>query len=882
MNIVNKLTLKHMRMNKRRTLVTIMGVIISAAMITAVTTLSLSYLDMMARDTIANRGLWHVEYPELNAAQLSSVQQDEDSKSVSVKRQVGWAMLENPTSAYRPYLYLQEYDDTALRNYHIELKEGRLPETNSELVLTERLMKSENNPYKVGDKLTLELGERMMDNGAEAASALKESSGVGGEEELALTPNIGIVLNSQTGKADEFLRPMGTRTYTVVGIIEAPPFEYSYMPGYLCLTHFDSQLFEAGGDSIGSQTADAFVELKHLNTGLYDHAYELAEKSGIESKLVFNSELLRYMGIVSDSGVRGMLYSLAAIIMTIIVVGSVSLIYNAFAISVSERFRHLGMLASVGATARQKRNSVFFEGFVIGIISIPIGMICGLLGIEITFRVINPILMNLMSVGVGLRAVLNPGALAAAALLSALTIFVSVYIPARRASRVSPIDAIRQTADVKLSRKAVKTNRLTAKLFGIEGNVALKNLKRNRRRYQATVFSLVISLVLFLTVSYFGESLQSSYQMTLEGVDYDTSVNISTLAQNADEMAERVRNASYAKTAVDVHEYAYDLPEDSGYDRTRIIALDDVSLRAYAEEAGLTGEAVDQLLDPQSNTAIFINKLVYKDEEAKKYITKELYKPENGMEWPIYQTVFGEGESDEERGLVQKQTLKAAGFTDVLPLGVSTAYEPDSPVFVVSQARGNELNTATGGTEGAAWSGHRAVYFVSSDPEKLFAELEGMDDANLYIYSLTEMHKQEEQMIFLMGVFVYGFITLITLICIANIFNTISTSIALRKREFAMLRSVGMTPGGFNRMIRYESIFYGLKALLYGLPVSFVCIYMLYRSYENSFDFPFRLPWGSIGVAVLAVFLIVFVTMLYSSSKMKKENIIDGLKEEIV
>jgi putative ABC transport system permease protein len=132
----------------------------------------------------------------------------------------------------------------------------------------------------------------------------------------------------------------------------------------------------------------------------------------------------------------------------------------------------------------------------------------------------------------------------------------------------------------------------------------------------------------------------------------------------------------------------------------------------------------------------------------------------------------------------------------------------------------------------------------------------------------------------LTSVFVFGFVILISAICVANIFNTISTSISLRKREFAMLRSVGMTPAGFGKMIRYESIFYGVKALLYGLPLSFATMFALYRSLSGSFSFAFTVPWLQVGIAVLAVFLIVGLAMLYSGSKVRKENIMDSLKQE--
>lgn len=168
----------------------------------------------------------------------------------------------------------------------------------------------------------------------------------------------------------------------------------------------------------------------------------------------------------------------------------------------------------------------------------------------------------------------------------------------------------------------------------------------------------------------------------------------------------------------------------------------------------------------------------------------------------------------------------------------------------------------------------------STDPLATQQAIEEMKERNIYVQNVYQNRQNSEQMIMLMSIFTYGFIALITLISIANIFNTISTSISLRKREFAMLKSVGMTPNGFNKMINYESVFYGIKSLLYGLPISIVIMYLIYRSMMSSFSYGFTLPWMSILCVIAAVFIIVSAAMLYSSSKVKKENIIDALKQE--
>ena len=218
------------------------------------------------------------------------------------------------------------------------------------------------------------------------------------------------------------------------------------------------------------------------------------------------------------------LYMLVAVIIAIIVIGSVSLIYNAFAISLSERSRYLGMLSSVGATKAQKRSSVLLEGAVLGAIAIPIGMVCGLVGIGITFHFISPMMQQSFSLQVPLRLAVSVPSLLMAVVISALTIFISAWLPAHRASRITAIEAIRQTGDIKLKQRTVRTSPFTRKIFGFTAELGLKNLKRNQGRYRATVFSLVISVVLFLMAASFSTYLRNAYRMTLQGIDYDVNV----------------------------------------------------------------------------------------------------------------------------------------------------------------------------------------------------------------------------------------------------------------------------------------------------------------------------------------------------------------------
>lgn len=868
MNIVNKLTIRSLRQNKRRTLVTIIGVVISVAMITGVATLAVSFLELMKKQTITNEGEWHVGYANVNGSQLEAIKKDNNIRSIVLTREAGYAALEGSDNPNKPYLFIKEFNETGFERFPIQLAEGRLPQAANEVVISKEMAKTAKVDYKIGDKLALDVGYR---------------SGKPKEDGLEVRYDQSTPLERTEAGVVEQLVPVQKATYTIVGTIERPEWEPTWAPGYTIISYLDE-------NTINDQsTAIAYVALKKVGKSLYADAAQLANEMGLKKDSVsFHNSLLRYYGVSNNENLRNMMYYLAGIIMTVIIVGSVSLIYNAFAISVSERSRYLGMLASVGATKRQKRNSVFFEGVIIGAISIPIGFVCGLLGIGITFKFINSTIQSALGLTETLSVVVTPLTVATACAVSILTIFISTYIPARRASRISAIDAIRQSTDIKLTGKAVRTSSLIRKLFGMEAEIGLKNLKRNKRKYQATVFSLVISIVLFLSVGYFTDNLKKSLGLSQDGVNFDIRVMLESgnPEKNADMIAavasmQTVEKYSVMKS-IDLQAWVneanvsdeikkrallYDdvLTEGRFNYYISVHALDDHSLEAYAKQVGADWK---RLADPDHPSAIVIDKIKYEDEAAGKYVETKAIRIAIGDTLDLFSYDY-ENEKESEA-----TPVKVAALTDQHPMGVFDAGVGNLNIVVSDRVIHQFIDMKSGDYITPS------IYLTSSDPMKTQQDIEEMKRDQVYLYNYYKSRQQEQQMILLMSVFTYGFILLITAISVANIFNTISTSIALRKREFAMLKSIGMTPKGFNKMINYESVFYGMKALLYGLPISVLVMYLVHRSLMNSFSYPFELSWFNIGTVIVAVFIIVTVAMLYSSSKVKKENIIDALKQE--
>jgi putative ABC transport system permease protein len=859
MNIINKLTLRHMKENKRRTLVTIIGVIISVAMVTAVATLGVSFLDLMKRQSIATDGEWHVQYKDVSPSQIEAISKDDNTAKLVLAKNLGYARLPETDNEEKPYLFIKEYSEQGFKQFPVELTDGRLPEAVNEVVISNHLIEDSTNTYKVGDEISLEIGNRYTEDVPEP---------------LGQTDSL---QRDENGVTEE-LQVESTGTYNVVGVIERPTWEPMWSPGYTMISYIDQ-------DSLAeTETVDAIVAVKDIKGTIFKEAEKLAKDNNI-AEISFNNDLLRFYGVTNNDNLRLTLFSLAGIIMAVIIIGSISLIYNAFAISVSERARHLGMLSSVGATKKQKRNSVFFEGAVIGLISIPIGIIAGIVGIGATFLFINSFVSDALGTTEKLGVVVTPASILVACAISIGTIFVSTFIPSRKASKVSAIDAIRQTQDIKLSRKKVKTSKLVRKIFGLEAEIGLKNVKRNRKRYYATLFSLVISIILFLSVSFFTDSLGRSIEMYQDTLNYDIMVsgkNGDITELEALTGIDTVTNHSIQKrvqltSLVEEDQFPDDLKElierenieleDGKYQYyVNLYGMDEASFQDYAEKAGTEAGNYNNEKKP---TAILIEDITYQDYESSKFIESKSIHSEPGEKLQLIYTNY---ETNETRNL---EDITIGALTDQVPTGIQTAMLGGFDVIVSMETFNHLIPNSTAVNDVNSY-----LFLNSTDPIKTQEALEEAAPSSMYIYNVFQNRQREEQLVLFLSIFTYGFIALISLISIANIFNTISTSISLRKKEFAMLKSVGMTPKGFNKMINYESIFYGVNSLLFGLPISFIIMYLIHTSTRETFEYKFMLPWMDIFFVVVAIFVIVSSAMLYSISKIRKENIIEGLKQE--
>ncbi|WP_053956370.1 ABC transporter permease [Inediibacterium massiliense] len=858
MNIFNKVTLQGMKKSRTRTIVTIIGVILSAAMITGVATFGVSLLNYLANGAAQKYGGWHVQFLNVDSSFVQERTHDDRVANTATFENIGYAKLDGGKNPNKPYLFIAGFSKEAFNTLPINLVSGRLPKNSEEILVSMNVQVKGGVKFAVGDTLSLAVGSRINGN-----------------------KNLGQHDPYISGK--ETLVPKAKKTYTVVGICYLPGFEESSAPGCTLITKADEQ---DKADSL-----NLFVTLKNPRQV---HAY-VSSTSGSHS-YVFNDNVLRFMGLSEDKIFNTFLYSVGGILVALIMIGSIFLIYNSFNISLNERTHQFGILSSVGATAKQLRNSVLFEGLCIGAVGIPIGVIVGIGSIRLVISVVAKNFGNVMYSNVPLTLTVSIPVIVGAAAVSMVTILISAYIPARKAASTPVMESIRQTNEVKVESKAVKTSKLAQRIYGLEGTLALKNFKRNKKRYRSIVLSLVLSVVLFISTSAFVTNLKQLSERAVVFTTYDIG-----LATQDMEDSKMLQLYDKLKTADGVYESSYqalmkyscaveasdlsdayrkyvglhstdkkdNLPMDLQF-------LDDSTYLNIIKGLGLPAEEYTG----QNAKMIAVAKItnhMEANQEVDKFI--DMFKS-SSMDFTIAPETNGKLKMEQGRNVSIK-------FVNIVPpdtLPILEKSESNNPfIFRVMAPYSIKEKFETPDTHVAI----KGLTFRSKTPSQSVAKMEAMIKgagikSTYTMYNTHKMLDENNNYIFIINVFAYTFIIMISLIAIANVFNTISTNIKLRRRELAMLRSVGMSDRDFQKMMNFECAFYGMRALLFGLPIAVISSWLIYKGMVvGGADIGFIFPWDSIGISVFSVLFVVFITMLYAISKIKKENIIDALRDDM-
>lgn len=932
MNLMKKLTLKNLKLNRKRTIVTIVGIILATALLSALVTLVSSFQYSMIEYQKQKGGDFHVKFSGVKMSELSEFKNNRNIESTFETMGMGFAKLDGCKNEDKPYAYVMATDEAGFERGCFKLIEGRMAKNEDEIVIPRHLKTNGRIDIKVGDEITLDIGKRYDSN---TESVISENCAYEHEAET-LTDTV-------------------TKHYKVVGIMERPGYgmeDYS-AAGYTFVTYSDELAAIDNGTKSEASEADTTLTVYSRYTqkalrnkdavtadiiGVDEKLFAKANNSSVEMSaeesdrflkemenakydIYINGFLISYECVFPIDGSFKALFTVATVVALIIILTSVYCIKNSFNISITEKIRQYGMLASVGATRRQIKSSVKTEAAMLGVVGIPVGTMSGILASFILVKVVNALSAGWLNFALSFHT--SMPALILAVILSIATIYFSATGSARRAAKVTPLEAIRNTKEIKIKSAKLKTPAIIGRIWGIGGVISYKNIKRNNKKYRTTVTSIVICSVTFIVISYFMSMAFSMVGMSYASADYNIGINMSckkdidiekfsNLLSGIEGAEDYLVGAGY-DFDVDKPEYTKEYGEycrqvyDDSEDVSQMVlitVLDDKSYDKYASDAGIKNAAAGAILVNKGTFDVY-------NENSSKYVKKEmeLYKYKAGdtirCGYNVYEdavdddnAVEGDTESSTEdnSGYVDEETINngvrktvdvtIAGVTDKVPTGYK-GYGNTTLLFM--NQKGFESLWADGKSNELK-PGHASysAYVVAENAdeyqdtfEKETAENPEYSQISFYVSNLDKQMRDEKSLFTLLGVFAYGLIVVIALIGITNIINTLSTGMELRSREFATLRSIGMTDKQFAGMVRLESVFISVKALVIGVPLGILISYLLCVMMNRMDDaIIYELPYKAIILCIVVVIMLIYAIMKLSMTKLRHNNIIETIKNE--
>ncbi len=934
MNLMKKLTLKNLKLNRKRTIVTIVGIILATALLSALVTLVSSFQYSMIEYQKQKDGDFHVKFSGVKMSELSEFKNNRNIESTFETMGMGFAKLNGCKNEDKPYAYVMATDEAGFEKGCFNLIEGRMAKNEDEIVIPRHLKTNGRIDIKVGDEITLDIGKRYDSN---TESVISENCAYEHEAET-LTDTV-------------------TKRYKVVGIMERPGYgmeDYS-AAGYTFVTYSDELAAIDNGTKSEASEADTTLTVysRYTQKALRNKDAVTADIIGVDEKLFakannssvemtaeesdrflkemenakydiyMNGFLISYECVFPIDGSFKALFTVATVVALIIILTSVYCIKNSFNISITEKIRQYGMLASVGATRRQIKSSVKTEAAMLGVVGIPVGTMSGILASFILVKVVNVLSAGWLNFALSFHTSLP--ALILAVIMSIATIYFSATGSARRAAKVTPLEAIRNTKEIKIKSSKLKTPAIIGRIWGIGGVISYKNIKRNNKKYRTTVTSIVICSVTFIVISYFMSMAFSVVGMSYASADYNIGINmsykkdihidiekLSKLVSGIEGVDDYlvgagydfdVRKPKYTKEYGEYCRQVYDNSEDVSQ-MFLITVLDDKSYDKYASDAGIKNAAAGAILVNKGTFDVY-------NENSLKYVKKEmeLYKYKAGdiieCGYNVYDdassddnTAEGDTESSTEdnSGYVDEETINngvrktldvtIAGVTDKVPIGYSS-YSYATLLFMNKKGfeslwadgKSNELKQRY-----VSYSAYVVAENADEYQDTFEKETEGNPEysqISFYVSNLDKQMRDEKSLFTLLGVFAYGLIVVIALIGITNIINTLSTGMELRSREFATLRSIGMTDKQFAGMVRLESVFISVKALVIGVPLGILISYLL-CVIMNRMDgaIIYVPPYKAIILCIVVVIMLIYAIMKLSMTKLRHNNIIETIKNE--
>ncbi len=868
---------------------------------------------------------YDAEFKNIRYSSIEEIKKNQNIKEISVTYNIGtseedfYKRPDEEQTRVTERINIMAYDENSIKNDKITLLEGRFAENQSEIVISKGIRVE---PY-IGKK-------------------------------------IDITINGKTN------------TYEVVGIAQSLPntkgdLSMQFITG--AITCFDENKLDE------SSPVNVAIITKKINK-IYDTTNELVDKLKLyetqeekEANLVYNINLLRYSLVKlqnyeepiikysKDVGAEefgGDLTKIVAGTFAVIAVTSTIVIYTSFKITYSTRIKELGMLTSIGMNKKQRRKMLFKEALIIGTIGIVLGIVIGIIISLCITQVLDIIAKNIGENTMGEKILINSNikfslvipfkAIAITTILTYIITIISSLFPMRKLNKVSPIEAIRSTRNDDINKKRMKVSKIISKIFKQEGELAYKNIRRDKAKYKTIVVSIMSSIVLFLAVK---DLYIENIDLSTDNVEYNISLsNYEEADEEANLVIEKAKERGLVNNYIVTKTFSSNsmqivLPQDKITEQGRELGnitynigklgedtlantivmvaegkdFDEILNRFGIEKLGIdeciindtqyteTGKSI-KMIDYEAGDEIIIKEFesvpsIKYNDEPEEEIDEEALKQEQEFLNEIFKqmgaTNIETAEKEKEENAPKEHKLRVVGVVSDIDKESKLSILGATSVILISEETAKKWGVVTNNEEdkAGALTMYKVLTVYTDNPKELEAVINEIREnaiakgekagANLYEDGFYNFVHKQSYLGLINNILIYSFLSLIALLSAVNIFTTISSSIILRKKDFAELRSLGMSDKQINKMLLLEGLFYGLDAVIYGLLAGTAVLYVIYVLVHGGGDydtFPFTLPYMDFTICIVVTYLVIFASIWHTKKKIQGQNIVEEIRNE--
>lgn len=858
MNTLNNIVKSNLKLNKSRTLVTLVGIILSVALLSAVSSIYMSAIKSYVSYEKNINGNFHASYMDVPKKDLKIFNNNKKIEKIYYTEEVGYAKI-NSKNEYKPYAYVDAFSSSALENLVGNVVKGRLPKNENEIVIPSTLKTNGRLNLKVGETITLDVGTRVSDE-----SKLNQSNPYNENENINNTIEKKYKIVGITKRLGTSIEPIDAPGYTFITYLDENKRSKNTNIYVRYKEKYIKDAYKLTADILGVDR-NIFEKSNDINkvSDLTNEDYEELSKARYEYTI--NEHLLRAETDPLKISDNTYLIIVTIIVIIIIIFTSVFCIKSSFDISVSERIKQYGLLKSIGATKKQIKKNILYEGFILGLIGIPLGIIIGILA-SMILVVVSNYFMKLVNLRFTLTYSFSILSILITIILGILTIYLSGIRVANKTSKISPLESIRNENNITVKPKTLRTPKIINKLFGIGGTISYKNIKRNGKKYRVTILGVIIGAGTVIALS---EFVNLAFNNASSRVNV-RNFNLSLIGKPESESSLK----KYIETTKleDIKEFH--LRKSKDFETELYYSKDFKKKLVESEEKDTT-----------------VNVISIEDKEYESYI-KELGLEYNYVKDKGILLDFNSEYEKSKNELIHNYNVKAGDTINIKNQDSNNYY--DIEIISIPNTKPSSLDEKGLDIEGILVSSELfkkitndsgayniQIEYNSVNPNKTQDEIESiLNGESFNLTNEEEINEQNRNLLTLVRIFLYGFIIVIALISITSTINIVTSNVMLRSKEFASLKSIGMTKKEFDKMIKLEGTFIEIKSLFYGIIFGLILSYVIYYFFNRGEAVTYYFPLKEIIILIIVVVILIDLIMKYSEKKINKQNIIETIRSE--